>query len=343
MKIKDARSLPTIAQEDLRRKAVKSVQEGRTQEEAARLFGVTRQTVGKWVKAYREGGSRGLQAGRKGRPQGGSLEPRQEAQIIRAITDRHPDQLKLPFCLWTREAVGALIEQRFGTSLSVWTVGRYLKEWGFTPQKPLRRAFEQDPAAVQCWIDEAYPLIRAQAKKTKAEIYWGDEMGMRSDHHRGTTYGLKGKTPVILGTGQRFRCNMISAITNRGKLYFMVYRQGFSSKVFLSFLKRLVKQVGRRLFLIVDGHPAHRSKEATNWIAKQKGKLRLFFLPGYSPELNPDEMLNQDVKSNAVGRKRPRNQSEMVRNVRSFLHRRQKQPEMVKRYFQGKQVRYAAL
>lgn len=157
---------------------------GKTQEEAARLFGVTRQTVGKWVKAYREGGSRNLQAG--GRPQGGSLEPREAAQIIRAITDHHPDQLKLPFYLWTREAVGVLIEQRFGTSLSVWTVGRYLKEWGFTPQKPLRRAFEQDPVAVQRWIDEEYPLIRAQAKKAKAEIYWGDDgnaFGPPSRHH----------------------------------------------------------------------------------------------------------------------------------------------------------------
>lgn len=342
MKIKDARSLPSVAQEDLRRKAVKAVQEGKTQEEVARLFGVTRQTVGKWVKAYREGGSRNLQAGRKGRPQGGSLEPQQEAQLIRAITDRHPDQLKLPFYLWTREAVGALIEQRFGTSLSVWTVGRYLKQWGFTPQKPLRRAYEQDPVAVQRWIDDVYPLIRAQAKKARAAIYWGDEMGMRSDHHCGTTYGLKGKTPVILGTGQRFRCNMISAITNRGKLYFMVYRQGFSSRVFLAFLKRLVKQVGRTLFLVVDGHPAHRSRVTKQWLEKNK-KIRLFYLPGYSPELNPDEMLNQDVKSNAVGRKRPHNQSEMIRNVRSFLHSRQKRPEIVKRYFQCKQVRYASL
>ena len=342
MKIKDARSLPSVAQEDLRRKAIKAVQEGKTQDEAAQLFGVTRQTVGKWVKAYRERGSTGLQAGRKGRPQGGSLAPRQEAQLIRAITDRHPDQLKLPFYLWTREAVGALIEQRLGVSLSVWTVGRYLKQWGFTPQKPLRRAYEQDPVAVQRWIDDVYPLIRAQAKKARAAIYWGDEMGMRSDHHCGTTYGLKGKTPVILGTGQRFRCNMISAITNRGKLYFMVYRQGFSSRVFLAFLKRLVKQVGRTLFLVVDGHPAHRSGVTKQWLEKNK-KIRLFYLPGYSPELNPDEMLNQDVKSNAVGRKRPHNQSEMIRNVRSFLHSRQKRPKIVKRYFQCKQVRYAAL
>ena len=230
MEIKDARSLPAVAQEDLRRKAVKAVRGGKTQEEAAQLFGVARQTVGRWIKSYREGGSRRLKACRRGRPPGRSLQPRQAAQIVRAITDRYPNQLKLPFYLWTREAVARLIEERHGIALSVWTVGRYLRDWGFTPQKPLRRAFEQDPEAVQKWLEEEYPAIRARAKKEKAQIYWGDEMGMRSDHQTGTTYGRKGATPVIPGTGQRFRCNMISAITNRGKLYFMVYRNGFSTE-----------------------------------------------------------------------------------------------------------------
>ena len=343
MKIKDARSLPAIAQEDLRRKAVKAVQEGGKQVEVAELFGVTRQAVGRWVKSYREGGSRRLKARRQGRPPGRSLEPWQAAQTVRAITDRHPEQLKLPFYLWTREAVAQLIGERYGIALSVWTVGRYLKDWGFTPQKPLRRAFEQDPKAVRRWLEEDYPAIRAQAKKEKAQIYWGDEMGMRSDHQTGTTYGRKGETPVILGTGQRFRCNMISVITNRGKLYFMVYRKGFSARVFIAFLRRLVRQVDGTLFLIVDGHPVHRSKEAKNWVAKQKGRVRLFYLPGYSPELNPDEVLNQDVKSNAVGRKRPHNQNEMIHNVRGFLRSRQKHPDRVKKYFHEEHVRYAAL
>jgi transposase len=342
MKIRDARSLPAIAQEDLRYKAVKAVEEGKTQEEAARLFGVTRQSIGKWIKRYREGGIRRLKARRQGRPPGRSLKPWQAAQTVRAITDRHPDQLKLPFYLWTREAVAQLIEDRYGVVLSVWTVGRYLRDWGFTPQKPLRRAFEQDPDAVRHWQEEVYPAIRAQAKQAKAQIYWGDEMGMRSDHQTGTTYGRKGITPVIPGTGQRFRCNMISAITNRGKLYFMVYRQGFSAKVFIAFLRRLAQQVDKKLFVVVDGHPVHRSKETKNWIGKQKGKIHLFYLPGYSPELNPDEVLNQDVKSNAVGRKRPRSQSEMINTVRSFLRSKQKQPKKVKSYFHEKHVQYAA-
>lgn len=342
MKIKDARSLPPVAQEDLRHKAINAVLQGKTQQEAARLFGVTRQAVGKWMKAYRQGGAKQLKAGRKGRPKGGSFDSRQSAYVIRAITDRQPDQLKLPFYLWTREAVGMLIEQRFGILLSVWTVGRYLKKWGFTPQKPLRRAFEQDSEAVRRWQEETYPQIRQEAKQARADIYWGDEMGMRSDHQCGTTYGLKGKTPVIIRTGKRFRCNMISAITNRGKLYFMVYQKGFSNRVFLRFLARLTSQVGRLLFFIVDGHPVHRSQEVKTWVEKHKKQIRMFFLPGYSPELNPDEMLNQDVKSNAVGRQLSNNQEQMMKKVRSFLHRRQKQPKIVKRYFQSQKVLYAA-
>jgi transposase len=259
------------------------------------------------------------------------------------IEDRCPDQLHLPFALWTREAVGQLIAQRYGIGLSVWTVGRYLAKWGFTPQKPLRRAYEQDPAAVKRWLEQRYPAIRVQAKAEKAEIYWGDEMGLRSDHQTGTSYGREGKTPTIPGTGKRFGCNMISAITNRGHLLFMVFRQRFTSAVFLMFLRRLVRQVGRKAFLIVDGHPAHRSAALKRWLAGQADRLRVFYLPWYSPKLNPDELLNQDVKSNAVGRRRPADQREMLANVRGYLRSTQKQPQVVRNYFHQENVRYAAM
>ena len=323
MKIRDARSLPTVAQEDLRCKAVKAVLEGKKQVEIAKIFGVTRQAVGKWVKAYREGGTRILKAKTKGRPKGGTLLPWQAAQIAKAVIDRHPEQLKLPFYLWTREAVSELIERKFGVLLSVWTVGRYLKRWGFTPQKPLRRAFERDPKAVRWWLEEEYPAIRKQAKTEGAEIYWGDEMGLRSDYVVGRSYGRRGKTPVIPGTGQRFGCNMISAITNRGRLNFMVFNRLFRVDVFLDFLKRLVRQAEHKVFLIVDGHPVHRSGKADAWIKKNAHRICLFFLPAYSPERNPDEMLNQDVKSNAVGRRRAHNQDELLKNVRGYLRCRQ--------------------
>lgn len=342
MKIRDARSLPTVAQEDLRCKAVKAVLEGKKQVEVAKIFGVTRQAVGKWVKAYRGSGTKILKAKPKGRPKGGALLPWQAAQIVKAVKDRHLEQLKMPFCLWTREAVSELIERKFGVHLSVWTVGRYLKRWGFTPQKPLRRAFERDPKEVSRWLEEEYPAICKQAKTEGAEIYWGDEMGLRSDYVVGRSYGRRGETPVIPGTGQRFGCNMISAITNRGRLNFMVFKRRFRVDVFLDFLKRLVRQAERKVFLIVDGHPVHRSGKAKAWLKSNAHRICLFFLPAYSPELNPDEMLNQDVKSNAVGRRRAYNQDELLKNVRGYLRYRQRQSHIVKKYFEEQHVRYAA-
>ena len=343
MSIKDARSLPPIAQEDLRRKAVRAVVDGMTQEEVGKLFGVTRQAIINWLKKYREGGERALRARGRGRPKRGSLEPWQAAQIVRAIEDRCPDQLKLPFFLWTREAVGALIAKRFGIRLSVWTVGRYLAQWGFTPQKPIRRAFEQDEEKVQRWLQEEYPEIRKSAKVKRAEIYWGDEMGMRSDHACGRSYGRRGETPVILGTGQRFGCSMISAITNRGQIYFMVFKRRFRTEVFLDFLRRLVRQVGRRVYLILDQHPVHKAVKVKKWLQKHQDSIKVFHLPSYSPELNPDEYLNQDVKSNAVGRCRPQTQDEMVQGIRAYLRSRQRQPHLVRKYFEAKSVSYAAL
>jgi transposase len=206
--------------------------------------------------------------------------------------------------LWTREAVQQLLKNEFGVEVSVWTVGRYLKAWGLTPQKPVRRAFEQNPAEVRLWLRTEYPAIERQAKHFAAEIHWGDEMGLRSDHQVGRSDGRRGRTPVIPGTGQRFRCNLISTITNRGRLAFMVFEEGFTVKVFLQFLKRLIRHVKQPIFLIVDRHPVHRAAGVKRWLLKHEAKIRMFFLPSYSPELNPDEMLNQDVKS-----KRPRSKT----------------------------------
>jgi transposase len=282
MKTIDFRSLPPAGQERLRRKAVDAVLNGMTIVEAARVFGVTRQAVGSWMERYEIAGARALKAQPRGRPRGtGRLLPWQAAQTARAVVDRCPNQLKLPFWLWTREAVGELIERRYHVRLSVWTVGRMLRRWGFTPQKPLRRAYEQDPAAVKRWLEDRYPAIRRQAKAEKAEIYWGDEMGMRSDHQTGTSYGRQGKTPTIPGTGKRFGCNMLSAITNRGHLLFLVFKERFNSAVFVSFLRRLVRQVGRKAFLIVDGHPAHRSALVQRWVAGQSARLRVFYSASY--------------------------------------------------------------
>jgi len=343
MKIKDARKLPSEAQEDIRRKAVKAVMDGRTKTEAAQIFGVTRQAVTRWVKGYEQGGQKVLKAKKRGRRKGDKkLLSWQAAQTAKMVKDRHPDQLKLPFFLWTRQAVAELIENRFEIHLSVWTVGRYLKTWGFTPQRPIRKAFEQNPEAVRQWLQEEYPNIHRQAKEERATIFWGDETGLRSDHAVGRTYGIKGQTPVIPITGQRFGCSMISAITNRGQLQFMVFKHKFNADVFKDFLSRLVRQSEGKIYLIVDRHPVHRSAQVKNWLNMHREKIHMYFLPGYSPELNPDELLNQDIKSNALGRKRARNQKDLMSKTRSFLRSRQRKPASVKKYFHGVHVRYAA-
>ena len=215
------------------------------------------------------------------------MAPHEAATTVRLVTDRCPDQLKLPFALWTRAAVQQLLVERFDVQVSVRTVGRYLARWGLTPQKPLRRAYERDPVAVKHWLEEQYPAIERQAKAEKAEIHWGDQLGLRSDHQTGTSYGRRGQTPVIPGTGQRFRCNMMSTITNRGHLSFMVFKERFTAAVCIRFLRRLTRQAGRKVILIVDRHPVHRSRAVQRWLATNAGKIALFFLPGYSPDLSP--------------------------------------------------------
>lgn len=343
MKIEDARKLPPKAQEDIRRKAVKAYLVGHKKTDIAEIFGVTRQAVTKWVNTYENGGEKALKAKRRGRRKGGKkLLPWQAAQTVKMVMDRHPDQLKLPFYLWTRQAVADLVERKFGISLSIWTMGRYLKAWRLTPQKPIRRAYEQNPDAVEKWLAEEYPAIQAKAKEETAMIFWGDESGLRSDHAIGRTYGRRGQTPVIPITGKRFKCNMISAISNRGQLQFMVFREMFTADLFSDFLSRMLRQNRGKIFLIVDRHPVHRSSEVRNWLKAHEDQIRMYFLPGYSPELNPDELLNQDVKSNALGRKRARNEQELVSNTRSFLWSRQRRPDTVKKYFHGTYVRYAA-
>jgi len=343
MKKRDIRVLGSAAQEDIRIRTVKAVLAGMTQVEAASVFGIKRQVIGRWIKRYKEGGIKGLKAKRRGRPRGfGRLKAWQAAQVARTVVHRQPDQLRLGFSLWTREAVGELIFRKFGVKFSLMHVGRYLKRWGFTPQKPLRRAFEQDPEAVRRWLEEEYPAIRRAAMRDAAEIHWGDETGMRSDHQAGRSYGLKGRTPVIDGTGKRFSCSVISTITNRGTLRFMVFKKKFNAGVYIKFLKRLLKDVEKLVYLIVDRSSVHKSSEVKKWLESRRNRIRMFFLPSYSPDLNPDEMLNNDMKSNSVGRRRARNLDDMMKDVRGYLKGTQKRPDIVRSYFQKDTVRYAA-
>ena len=226
---------PPKAQEDLRLRVVEAVQNGISQTEAARVFGLARGTINRWMGRRKRRAS-GAERTASGTATGVAIGPASSGHDGAHILSGCPDQLSLPFALWTREAVQQLLSRKFHLQVSVWTVGRYLRAWNLTPQKPVRRAYEQNPAAVRKWLEEEYPAIRKLARQYKAHIHWLDEMGLRSDHQAGRSYGRRGQTPVVFGTGQRFRCNMISAITNRGRLAFMIFRQRFTARVFLNFL-----------------------------------------------------------------------------------------------------------
>ena len=341
---RDARRLSQSAQEEVRRCAVALVLEGRAQGEVAGLLEVSRQSVNEWVAAHRAGGDEALAARKRGRRQGEktALSAREQEQIAKAIREKNPDQLRLPGFLWTRALVCELIERRFGVGVSEKTAGRYLRAWGFSPQKPARRAFERDPEAVQEWLEQTYPQLEARARREKARILWADEMGLRSDHTAGRSWSPVGQTPIIPGTGKRFSTNVISAISNQGQLQFMVFKQRFVTAVFIEFLTRLLRQAaGQKVILILDGHPVHHAAKARRWVEARSERIELVFLPGYSPELNPTELLNQDVKSNALGRQRPHTQNEMMADTRSYLRSTQRRPRLVARYFDGKHVSYA--
>jgi transposase len=342
----DARSWSQVEQERVRRLAVVAVVErGVRVAEAARVFGVSRQSVSLWVSRFRAAGVGSLAAGRRGRRPGEQqlLAPWMQAQIVRSIREKNPDQLRLPFFLWTRQAVADLVWQRYGIRLAPRTVGDYLKRWGFTPQKPVRRAFEQNDQAVARWLAEQYPRLAARAKREGAQILWADEMGLRSDQAAGRSYAPKGQTPVVYRSGRRFGCNVIQAIGNRGELCFRVFEGRFSGPLFLDFLKRLSKHAaGRKVHVIVDGHPAHRAKLVRDWAAQNAALIELHYLPSYSPELNPAELLNNDTKHAALTRRRPRDPDELIADTRSHLHRRQKQPKVIRAFFHQPQVAYAA-
>jgi len=341
----DARSLPGAAQAALRKRAVRVVLDGMTQAEAARVFGVHPNAVNRWIKRYREGGWDGLSERRRDRRAGEqpALAEPQQQEVIALVRESTPDQLGLSGFLWTRDAVGELIGQRYGLGLARTTVGGYLRRWGFSPQKPQHRALEQNPAAVARWLATEFPAIRAQARQEGGVVLWLDEMGVRSDAAAGRSWAPIGQTPVIKRTGKRFGVNMLSAISNAGRLRFRLFTGSFNGPVFIDFLGRLLRDCGgRRVHLIVDGHPVHHAKLVSAWVGRHAERIELHFLPGYSPELNPVELLNHDVKANAAGRRRPRSAGELRDELHGYLRRRQRQPEVLVGFFNHPTTRYAA-
>jgi len=311
-----------------------------TRAEIGEIVGVHADTVGRWLKLS----PRDLKVNRGGRKQGDGrrLTKAQEAHVRKLITDKAPDQLKLDYALWTRKAVMELVEQETGIRMPIRTVGEYLKRWGFTPQKPVKRAYEQNPKAVRRWLDEEYPQIKAQAKQENAEIYWGDETGVRSDSHYERGYAPKGKTPVIRLNARRSATNMISAVNNQGKVRFRLFEGSMNTDILIDFCKRLVKSVKRKVYLILDNLRVHHAKVFKAWLREHEDEIEVFYLPSYSPELNPDEYLNCDLKAGVHSGKPARSKEQLKKKILSHMRMLQKRPKRVAKYFEHEKIRYAA-
>ncbi len=340
----DARKLSQETQEQLRKQAIRLRKQGKTYKEIAQIVGVHDNTIWKWGKKYEAEGAKALKAQKRGRREGTqrSLDSSQEAKIQKLISDKTPDQLKLTFALWTRQAVQELIRLHCGFQMPIRTVGEYLKRWGFTPQKPLRRAYEQRPAEVQKWLEGEYPAIAQRAKRESAEIHWGDETGVRSDSQHGRSYAPKGKTPVIRLSAKRTSINMISTVTNQGKVRFMIYKETMNAKLLIKFLQRLIKDADKKIFLILDNLRVHHAKPVKEWLSEHTEEIEVFFLPAYSPELNPDEYLNCDLKAAVHSKPPARNTDGLKKKVRSHMMVLQKTPNRVSKYFKHPKIAYAA-
>jgi len=344
MKIIDARKLTAEAQEQLRWQAIRLHKRGDTYKAIGEIVGVHPNTVWMWWKRYETEGSKGLKVKKRGRRDGAkrTLNPSQELEIQKLITENTPDQLKLTFALWTRQAVQEIIQSNFGLRMPIRTVGEYLQRWGFTPQKPLKQAYEQRPAAVQKWLKEDYLKIVKQAKQEGAEIHWGDETGIRSDSQHGRSYAPKGKTPVIRLSAKRTSVNMISSITNQGKVRFMIYKEKMRAQVLIKFMKQLIKGSRRKIFLILDNLRVHHAKLVKKWEEEHLKEIEIFYLPSYSPELNPDEYLNCDLKASVHSKPPSRTQGHLIKKVRSHMIKLQKLPARVSSYFEHRKISYAA-
>ena len=345
MKHRDARTLKAAAQEELRRRAVKLHESDFTQGKIAEMLEVHRSTVNGWLKRARKDGVAALKSRKRG-PRFGvrsQLNARQQRTIRSLITDKTPEQLKLAFALWTREAVRDLIAAQTGQSLDLRQVGRYLRAWGFTPQRPAKRAYKRCEKKVAEWLEEEYPKIQGQARKEGAEIHWADETGLCSHDHQGRGYSPKGKTPVRLHNPSKEKVNMISSLTNRGKLRFMCYEGSFDYRTFHRFLKGLVKDAaGRKLHVIVDNLRVHHANVIKRWVRRYQKQIEVHYLPSYSPDLNPDEYFNGDIKAQLAKRPERRTKGQWAATVQATVEQIAAQPERVASYFHAPSIRYAS-
>lgn len=339
MRDNDGRKLDHKTLEEMRMRAVDAVASGVHPEDVAASLGMARGTVYMWLAKFREGGKQALAAKPvPGRPP--KLTGAQLQQVYRWVVGGDPRQYEFDFALWTRDLVRELIRKRFGVALSAVTVGRLLKTLGLSPQRPIWRAWQQDEAAVARWKTEEFPAIRAEAARVGATIYFADEAGLRSDYHAGTTWGPRGKTPVVKTTGSRHAINMISAVTAKGTLRFACYTGRFTAETFIDFCKRLLRDTNAPVFLVVDGHPTHKAKKVKEFAESTGERLRIVTLPGYSPELNPDEWVWKNIKADRVGRAGISDHDDLKAKAVAALRRLQRMPHIIRGFFADPNLAY---
>jgi transposase len=344
IELPDARQLSDEALQVLRLRALRGIELGYSEVELADVLGVCHETISRWWSAYATAGTSALPGARTGRPLGvGRLLSDAQAQRIRQCIDSDtPQSLGIAHALWTRGAVRALIQQEFAIDLAERTVGQYLRRWGYTPKKPSRHGRQQDPDEVEQWLLETYPAIEVQAVDEGAEILWTDEVGVAADHHPGTGYARRGERATLDVPRPHIRVNQISAISNEGSVQFMTYSGMLTATVFLLFLQRLVAGARRKILLIADRLQAHKTPEVEAWLADHQAQIEVFYLPAYSPELNPVEYLNNDMKQTVNEAGLPDNQGVLQTRIQSFMNKLASVPTHVISYFLHPWAQYAA-
>ena len=345
MKTRDTRSLSKDSRAEVRHRAVcayLSMPKG-NMGKVAELFAIRRQTLRNWVSRHKEKGKSGLSYDNRGAKkwQNAKLSPWQASAVKRLIANKNPEQEELPFMLWSRDAVGELILRRYNIQLGLTTISDYLKKWGMSPQKPKLKSYKQQPIEIQRWLDKTYPAIAARAKKEGAEIQWGDETAIRSEDQVGRGFAPIGEKPFLRTSGGRFGVNMVSSISNRGTMRFMLFDGSMNAIRFKDFLRRLIKGQDKKTFLILDNTRVHHAKLIQKWTKKHHDRIELFFLPPYAPEHNPDELLNNTLKSKLKNTTKAQDAETLANTVSTILKSLQNTPELIRSFFQTETTKYA--
>jgi transposase len=338
---RDGRSLEHNTLAELRQMAIQRVvEDGAKPSDIAAEYGFCRNYLYPWLKKFREEGWEAL-AERIAEGPAPKLTEKQHQQVKRWILGKDPRQYGFDFGLWSRRIVQALIQERMGVALGLTAVGRLLARLDITPQKPLRRAYERDPKAVKLWLEQTYPRLKQRARRLGAKIFFLDEAGFQSDPPLRRTYGLKGQTPVVVTSGHRQSLNVISAVNARGQFWAATYTGKLNAEAFVAFLENFMKGRRGKVFLVVDGHPAHKAKRVAKLVASMEGRLELHPLPAYAPDLNPDEFVWSHMKTNGVSKKPLKKNESLKDRIEEDLLQIYHSPALVRSFFCAESVVYA--